>query len=171
MSRDRPTNTWAPWSPVREKKIGRESVVARREAHSRVLSDLREEEREAHEKRQHEARLESCPVAALDRLEGPVHREARRDEDDGVDTRHEHRQVIALGRPRVAVNDADEEVRGEERPEEHDLRADEEQHSEHTRIHARRDVRGGRMLAVGVVVCRGGVRFHYAVTSAGTGSD
>src|SRR2546430_11160095 len=37
----------------------------------------------------------------------PMHREARRDEDRRVDARHEPRQLEALGRPRVPVDDPD----------------------------------------------------------------
>ena len=55
-------------------------------------------------------------------------------------------------RPGVVVDDADEEVRGEERAEDHDLGDDEKQHPERRRLHARGAVRGRRsvVLVLGV---------------------
>ena len=45
--------------------------------------------------------------------------------------------------------DADEEIGREERPEQHDLGRDEEEHPEHARVDPRRDVRERRVLVVG----------------------
>ena len=61
------------------------------------------------------------------------------------------------GRPFDAVDDADEEVRSEERAEEHDLRRDEEEHPEHARVDARALVGDRRAV---MVVGRFGVRRH-----------
>ena len=114
--------------------------------------------------RQHEPGLQPGPVASLDRLQRPVHREARRHQDGGVDARDEDGQVEGRQRPRlgVGVDDPDEEVGGEERAEEHRLRGDEEEHAEHGGVDPRALVRDRR--AVVVRVC---VRAH-ASTSAGS---
>src|SRR4051812_35279717 len=82
-------------------------------------------------------------------MQRPVDREARRHQDDGVDAGDVARELESLRRPRVAVDDADEEVRGEERPEEHHLGGDEEQHPEGRRAHARALVRDGRSVMFG----------------------
>ena len=144
----RPTKTCAPCRPVRREEDRRERVVVRREAHARVLDHLRQQERQAHQERQHEPGLQARAVAAADRLQRPVDGEARRDEDRRVDAGDVARKLEALGRPRVAVDDADEEVRREERAEEHDLRRDEEQHPEHGGADARALVRDGRAVMV-----------------------
>src|SRR5262249_11867084 len=94
------------------------------------------------------------PVAALDRLRGPVHREARGHENRRVDARDELRELVARGRPGRVVDDADEEVGREERAEDHDLRRDEEQHPERRRVDARALVRDRRAVVIGV--CGGG---------------
>ena len=151
----RPTKTWAPCSPVRREEDRRERVVVRREADARVLDHLRQQERQSHQERQHEPGLHARAVAAADRLQGPVDGEARRDEDRRVDAGDVARELEALGRPRVAVDDADEEVRREERAEEHHLGRDEEQHSEDGRADPRALVRDGRAVVLG-----GGVRGH-----------
>ena len=93
--------------------------------------------------------------AALDRLQRPVHREARADEDDRVDPRHEDGKLVPRGRPRLAVRHTDEEVGREERAEEHHLGGDEEEHPERARVDARALVRLGRMTGVGF-----GLRAH-----------
>src|SRR5512133_4051097 len=54
-----------------------ERLVVRGEADSRILEQLRQQERQPHQERQRQASLETYAVAALDRLERPVHREAR----------------------------------------------------------------------------------------------
>src|SRR3990172_1395379 len=116
-----------------------EGAVASVEPDIQVLDHLRRKEREAHDERQHHAGQEAGALATLDRLQRPVHGEARGHEDRGVDAGHEHREVVGLGGPlgrRARVDDSDEEVRGEERAEEHDLRPDEEEHPESPRIDA-----------------------------------
>src|SRR5581483_3283337 len=75
------------------------------------------------------------------------------------------REVVPRRGPVRPVHDAHEEVRREERAEQHHLRRDEEEHSEQARVDARADVRDGRM-EVRVVVLDAGVRFHYAGTPA-----
>ena len=102
-------------------------------------------------------------LAALDRLQRPVHREARGHEDRRVDSGHEDREVVGLRRPlgrRARIDDANEEVRSEERPEEHDLRADEQEHPERPRIDAGALVRRRRAVMLVVPVQRLGVRRH-----------
>ena len=42
----------------------------------------------------HEPRPEAVPVVSLDGLGRPVNREARGDEDRGIDARHEHGELI-----------------------------------------------------------------------------
>src|SRR5205085_2436309 len=76
-------------------------------------------------------------------------------EDRGVDPRDEDRKVELRWRPGDAVDDADEEVRREERAEEHDLRRDEEEHAEDRCIDARA-LMGKRRP----VMLRCGVRRH-----------
>ena len=100
--------------------------------------------------------------AALDRLQRPVHREARGHEDRRVHPGDEDGEArYGCGRPEChvraspRVDDADEEVRGEERAEEHDLRADEEQHPERPRVDARALIRGRRPVVLVVVPCSG----------------
>ena len=78
-------------------------------------------------------------------------REARGDQDGRVHTCHEDRQVEGLERPLGVAAGADEEVGREERPEEHDLRGDEEEHPERRGIHARALVRHRRpVMSFGV---------------------
>ena len=79
---------------------GREGTVAGVEADVQVLDDLRAEEREPHEEREHHAREESCSLAALDGLERPVHGEARRHEDARVHSRDEDGELVRRRRPR-----------------------------------------------------------------------
>src|SRR6188472_2279333 len=64
-----------------------EGEVLRREPEARVLARLDQEKRQAEHEREREAADQPLPVVALDRLESPVHREARRDEDDRVEER------------------------------------------------------------------------------------
>src|SRR5258708_4354914 len=90
-----------------------------------------------------------------------MHREARRDQDHGVDARDKLRQLESRRRSRVPVDDSHEEVRSEERAEEHDLRRDEEQHPEHVRADARALMRDGRTVMLGC-----GMRGHYRSTSS-----
>src|SRR4029453_2635527 len=124
---------------------GPERAVLWREAGPRILTDLRQQEREAEGDREYEACLHPGSVAPFDRLERPVHREARRDQDPRVDPRAENRQGERRGRPLGgAGHDPREEVDREERAEEHDLRRDEEQHSERRGVHPRALVRNRR---------------------------
>ena len=72
-------------------------------------------------------------VALLDRRVAQCIVKLERDEDQRVDARDERRTLVAVGRPDpvdAVVDDAVEEVDGEERAEEHDLRRDEEEHPE-----------------------------------------
>ena len=94
--------------------------------------------------------LQAEAVAALDRRLGPVQRERGGHQDRGVDARDGHRQVRARAPARVALGDADEEVGGEERPEDHHLGDDEKQHPQQRRVDARAAV--GRRRAVVLVV-------------------
>src|SRR5437773_894112 len=103
-----------------------ERVRVKREAEARVLADLRQQERQPEQEGERQAGLQAGAVAALDRLQRPVHREARADEDDRVDPRHEDGKLVPRGRPRLAVRHTDEEVGREERAEEHHLGGDEE---------------------------------------------
>ena len=64
---------------------------------------------------------------------------------------------------RARIDDPHEEVGREERAEEHDLRADEEEHAERPRIDPRALVRGRRPV---VVVKRFGVGAHEHVSSS-----
>src|SRR5438067_1284960 len=146
---------------------GREGAVGRVEPDARVLDRLGDEERQAHQERQEQAGAQAPYVAALDRLQRPVHGEARRDEDARVDEGDVDRQVERRCRPRRPVHDAHEEVRGEERAEEHDLRRDEEEHPEHAGGDPRAEVRRGRSVVL-EVLC---VRRHYAVTPAGASTS
>ncbi len=145
-----------------------EGLVVRREADPRVLDRLREEEGQAHEEGQDEPCLHPGAVAALDRGQRPVDREARRHEDERVDAGHELRQLELRRRPRLVPGYADEEVGGEERPEEHHLRGDEQQHPEHARRDPRALVGRGRP----VVLERLGVpdAGHQAEASTADGS-
>ena len=150
-----------------------ERAVAGVEADVRVLHHLREQERETEQDRQHEAGLEAVPVAALDRLHRPVHREARGDEDRRVDPGDEDRELVVAGQADAVderllarqpvlpalrstvdrrVDDADEEVGGEERAEQHRLGGDEQEHAEHRRVEPRAAVRQRRAVVVVVVV-------------------
>src|SRR5439155_22568376 len=88
---------------------------------------------------------------------------ARRDENHGVDAGDELRQLEAVRRPRVAVDDTHEEVRREERAKEHDLRRNEEQHPERARIHSRALVRRRRPVTL---VRNGGGLHRYTTASA-----
>ena len=56
------------------------------------------------------------------------------------------RDLVGRLRPGNPVDDADEEVRREERAEEHDLRRDEQQHPEHGRVDARAVMRDRRAV-------------------------
>src|SRR6476659_5334290 len=104
-----------------------EGQVPGAEADVRVLVDLDEEEGRAEHPGQHEAEFEAFAVALADRLQGVVDREARGDEDAGVDEGDVHRQFVGIRRPvGRADDDAEEEVGGEESAEEHDLGDDEE---------------------------------------------
>src|SRR5215207_7711991 len=78
-------------------------------------------------------------------------REARGDEDRGVDTGDELRQLERLERPLGLAVHAHEEVRGEERAEQHHLGGDEEEHAENGRLDTRAPVGLGRMGRVRVV--------------------
>src|SRR4051812_38207771 len=148
----------------------REGAVAGVEADAQVLRHLCDEERQSHQERQQQARAQAEHVALLHRRQRPVHGERGRHEDQRVDERHVDRQMERRGRPLDAVDDPHEEVRGEERAEEHDLRPDEQVHPEDRRRDARRVVRLGRMLLV-VVEMRFGVRDHQAFTNSGTSTS
>ena len=91
------------------------------------------------------------PVVGLRRLERPVHRQRRGQQDRRVDARDQLRQLRARGRPLVAVHDPDEEVGREEGPEDHHLGDDEKQHAEQLRLDARGAVGLGRAVVVLVV--------------------
>src|SRR5262245_50357758 len=130
---------------------GAERAVVRREADAGVLTDLREEERQPERDRQHQPSLEPCAIAALDRLERPVDREAGGDEDRRVHTGDEPWELERRQRPRLVGSHPHEEVGGEERAEEHDLRRDEEEHAKDWWLDPRAPVRLGRMKCVRVV--------------------
>ena len=99
-----------------------------------------------------------------------MHRRARGDEDAGVDEGDVDRQLERRRRPRRPVDDAHEEVRGEERAEEHDLRPDEQEHPERARRDARRVVRRRRAVVVVMLGVRR-ARAIYAVTASGTSTS
>ena len=63
-----------------------------------VLVDLDREEGQAEQRRGEQADLQRAPVAVARALERPVHREARGDQDRGVDARDGHRQLLAVDR-------------------------------------------------------------------------
>src|SRR5262245_47600344 len=134
-----------PRQPVEDRP---ERAVVRREPDAGVLADLRQQDDEPETDREHEPGLEPRVVPALDRLQRPVDREARGDEHARVDAGDEHRQVELRRGPVDPVDDAHEEVRGEERAEEHDLRRDEEEHPERRRVHAGALVRDGRLALI-----------------------
>ena len=93
-------------------------MVLRGEADVRVLVDLDEQECGAEQERHQHARLQAETVALADGGLRPMHRERGRHED------------------------SDEEVGGEESPEDHDLGYDEEQHPEQLGLNARAAVSG-----------------------------
>ena len=151
-SRLRPTKTCAPCRPVRPKNVEAKALSRGPEADPRVLARLDEQEREPEQERQRQAGDQAGAVVPLDRLERPVHREARGHEDDRVHERQVDRQLVPLGRPGPPppTTTRVEEVDAEEGAEQHRLRRDEEVHAEQARVDARAPVRLGRMLAVRV---------------------
>ena len=83
------------------------------------------------------------------------------------------RQLGALGGPLGAAHDPDEEVGGEEGPEDHHLGDDEKQHAEQLRLDARGAVGLRRAVAVlvvdaGVAAVRDRCGFHQASAPAGS---
>ena len=103
-----------------------------------VLVDLDEEEGRAEQPGQDEAEFEAAAVAAADRLQRVVDREARGDEDRGVDAGDRDREFERFRRPgRRVDDDPEEEVGGEERPEQHDLGDDEEEDPERLAVDPR----------------------------------
>ena len=88
-----------------------------------------------------DARLQAPAVAVLDRSLGPVHRE--RGDRIAVFTPATCTGSFVPGRATVALGDADEEVGGEERPEDHHLGDDEKQHPQQLGVDARAAVAGG----------------------------
>ena len=111
--------------------------------------------------------LQAGAVPLLHRRVGPVHREARRDEDQRVDPRDEGGPVEPGRRPvpvDAVVHDAVEEVNGEERAEEHDLRRDEQEHPEQRRRHPRAVVDRRRAVVVLEPAVLFGVRGHRTPT-------
>src|SRR5919109_4327818 len=108
-------------------------------------------------------RLQPEPVARFGRLERPVHRQRRRQQDRRVDERDELRQLGPVRRPGGPSNDPDEEVGREEGPEDHHLADDEKQHAEQLRVHPRRAVGGWRVSGVNRVLGGAGC-FHHALT-------
>ena len=78
------------------------------------------------------------------------------------------REVEALRRPRALVgDDAEEEVRGEERPEQHDLRDDEEQDAERLAVDPRALMGLGRTVVL-VLARRARNRNRSGLHQAGT---
>ena len=61
----RPTKTWKPCRPVRPKNVDGEGAVARVEADAVVLDDLRQQERQAEQEREHQP---ACRPVRLPRL-------------------------------------------------------------------------------------------------------
>src|SRR3954454_10489565 len=141
------------------------SVVADGPAEMEVLVDLDREEGQSEQEGRQEAGLHRALVVVLDPLDGPVHRERRRDEDARVDAGDEHRDRMPRCRPGVPLHDADEEVRREERSEEHDLADDEEVHPQGLGIDRRREVRRRRPVVLALLlvkVCCDAGGFHQA---------
>src|SRR2546421_3792019 len=153
--------------PVEDRTL---RAVVRREPDVGVLVDLDEQEGRAQQEGREDPGLQAEAVAVLHRGQCPVHGQRRGQQDGRVHARHRDRQLGAVGGPRVGVHDPDEEVGGEERPEDHHLADDEKQHSEQLGLDPRAAVRLGRVRLVGVlrVGCAGG--FHQALTSAPSSS-
>src|SRR6476620_5767035 len=142
-----------------------EGGVAGAEAEVPVLVELDEQEREAEQPGGGEAHHQSAAVAASDRLQRPVHREARGDQDRRVHAGDRLRDLEAVGRPRPDVGDhAEEEVGGEERAEQHHLRDDEYEDAERLPVDPGALVRLGRAVMLG----GGGMRLHQLTTSSAT---
>jgi hypothetical protein len=78
---------------VRPKKIVPNAPLDGFEADVGVLDHLRDQEGRAHEEGEAEARLQPGAVVALDRLQRPVHGEARGQQDRRVHPGHELRQL------------------------------------------------------------------------------
>src|SRR5215207_2879066 len=129
-----------------------EAEVAGAEADVDVLVDLDEEEGRAQHPGQQQADFQPLLVAAADRLQGVVDREAGRDQDRRVDAGDGDRKLVRLRRPAGRVDDdAEEEVGGEEGPEQHHLGDDEEEDAERLAIDPRALVGlGWAVVVIGV---------------------
>ena len=91
----------------------------------------------------------ACFVAPADALERVMDREAGGDQDRRVHPRDGDRQFERVRRPGARVDDhAEEEVRGEERPEQHHLGDDEKQDPEGLSVDPRALVRLRRTMVV-----------------------
>src|SRR5215211_7879189 len=143
-----PEEDVTPMQPGEAEEGGSERQVVRTEPDPRVLARLDQEKGEAEPEGDRETGDEPRAVVPLDGLERPVHREARRHEDDRVQEREVDRKLVGGRRPLArAVHDAREEVRGEERAEEHHLGGDEEVDAEQACVDAGALVRRGRVEA------------------------
>src|SRR5215211_757269 len=134
-----------------------EGEVTGAEAEVHVLVDLDEEEGRSQQPGGHQAQFEAGAIAAADRLQGIVDREAGGDQDRGVHARHGLRQFEWFRRPARRVDDyPEEEVRGEEGPEEHHLGDDEEEDPEGLAVDPRALVGLRRtVVVIGVAVTDG----------------
>ena len=94
--------TCAPCRPVSPKNVEAKALSDGPEADPRVLARLDEQEGEPEQERQRQARDQAGAVVPLDRLERPVHGEARGHQDDRVHEREVDRQLEPLGRPAAA---------------------------------------------------------------------
>ena len=164
----RPTNTWAPCSPVRQKKIVAKALSRGAKPIRAYSVDLGARNVKPMRNVSTSPAWRPARLPRLIEVQRPVHREARRDQDRGVDPRDEDGKVER--RPAASggvVDDPDEEVGREERAEQHDLRADEEEHPEHARVDPRAGVRDRRA----VVLDARARRARSASTPAGSVGD
>src|SRR5829696_4049918 len=145
-----PEEDVTPVQPGEAEEGGSERQVVRAEPDPRVLARLDQEKGEAEPECDRETGDQPRAVVPLDGLERPVHCEARRHEDDRVQKGEVDRKLVRMRRPLlVRHRDAREEVGREERPEEHDLRGDEEVDAEEPRVDPRAAVGDWRMRSVG----------------------
>src|SRR5690349_9934048 len=135
-----------------EDRAEREVAGAETEVH--VLVDLDEEKGRAQEPGGDQAEFQAGAVSAADRLQRVVDREARGDEDRRVHASDRDRQLVGVRRPARRVDDhPEEEVGGEEGPEQHHLGDDEEEDAERLAIDPRALVGLRRaVVVIGVVV-------------------